>query len=176
MVAEVTDLSVGRPKVVAPVGDTMRLIHDQEGKTEPSEARLEPPTPEAFRREKEKLGHPAQGTLKNLGPLGGGKGGTEEVGPDAHRPRPGRLVFHQGDEGAHHQDRSGEERRRELKTDALSPARGEDAEGVPTVEGCPDQRLLSRPEARVAQGPPEEWRQFVGPGGPSREASNHPEP
>ena len=88
----------------APLGDTVGFIHSQEGHGQTREELPETRHQEALRSHQEEVRVPLDCSVQNAVPLVLGGGGGEKIGPKAIFSGPPHLIFHEGDQRAHHQD------------------------------------------------------------------------
>ena len=106
---------------------------------------------ESFRRNQEELRPAAFCLLQNPLPFPAVERGIQDIGSEACISGSLPLVFHEGDEGAHHEHHSRKQKSRELETNALPSSRREDSQGVPSVQNGPNQNLLARPKGWMTQ-------------------------
>jgi hypothetical protein len=133
------------------------LIHRQKSKREGSGPRLKVGSDEALRGHEEETQRPLGGpTLQRPSGLGVHPR-VEGGGGDSGRLRAADLIFHQGDEGGHHQGEPVQEAGRHLVAEALSAAGRENAEGVLSAKRGPDEGLLTRPEFGVPEAGSKEF-------------------
>ena len=136
---------------MAPLGDAVRLVDGQEGYGKPGEEVAEGGDMEPLGGHQEELGLTFQGSMEDLPGFFRRQGRVEEVGPEPGLPGPSHLVFHEGDEGAHHQNHPPQEEGWKLEAHALPPSGREDPQGVPPPQDSLHQRLLPGTEGRMPQ-------------------------
>ncbi len=129
----------------------MSLVDGQEPHVEATHDRLERVELESLRGDEENVQTALGGGRERRSPLVGALVGAQVRGTEARRTRPPDLILHERDERRHHQREPPERERRHLVADALSPARGQNAERIAPGEDGPDEIFLSGPEGRIAQ-------------------------
>ena len=81
----------------------------------------------------------------------GGKRAVQQHGRDAVLPRRVHLVFHEGDEGTHHQREPVPQQGGKLVAEGLSPAGGERGKHVAAFQNLPEDLFLVGPERGEAE-------------------------
>ena len=136
---------------MAPLADTVGFVYGQKRDGKPGQDLSKGWQVKPLRRHQEKLDPSPLGLPQHASALPSGESSIQNFGLQPGFPGPPHLVFHEGDEGAHHKNHPREEKGGQLKADALPSPSGENAQSVPTLHGGPDQGLLSGTEPRVPQ-------------------------
>ncbi len=139
------------PKVVAPLGDAVRLVDREPGDRHLGQEPLE-------RRRRETLGRDveqAQPALAHRGlrraPLGGRGERVERRGRDPLAGELVHLVLHERDEGRNHEDRPVQKQGGQLVADRLARAGRHDGEQVPARERRAHDVFLAGAEGLVPE-------------------------
>jgi hypothetical protein len=155
-VPDLAQSPVGRPEVVSPHRDTVRLVHGEEAHFEAGHESREPTAAEALRGHEEETDSPALERLLRPRALRRGEAGMESGGRKPDLVGPADLVRHERDEGAHHERQAGKEEGRHLVADALPSPGGQDPDRVPSLQDGPDQLLLAGTEGGITEVSPED--------------------
>ena len=150
MLLETAESAVGRPEIVAPLRDAVRLIHHQHGNGTIRQHFFQPSV-ECLGRD---VHHFVLSPLESvqlfqplLSPQRGIDGGRREA-----EGREGiDLILHQADQGRQYQDRSREDACRNLEGERFARTGRHDGDAVSSCEDGLDDLLLSRPECVVAE-------------------------
>ena len=148
--AELPDEEIVRAEVVPPLGDTVGLVHHDVGHVEDAQVALEELGVEPFGGQVEELVVPIGGVVQGQVYLAAVHARMHGNGPDAAVPEVLYLVFHEGNQGRHHQRDAVPEEGRHLEADAFAAPRGEDSQDVPSGEGLADDLFLHGAEGVVA--------------------------
>jgi len=108
-VPKIADAEVGRAEVMPPLADAVCFVHRQEGGGKAREEAAKPGDQETLRGNEEEIRLSGHGSFHHRAPLGWGCGCAQEVGPQSTSASPDHLVFHEGDQGAHHQHQTREQ-------------------------------------------------------------------
>ena len=150
-VQELGDLQIAGAEVLSPLGDAVGLVHGhQRDGNFPGESG-KPLAAQALRRDIQQLVGPLIGPAVHQPDLVRGQRTVEVGGVHPSLPQGGHLVLHQRDEGGDHQSDPGQHQSGDLVTQGFSAPGGHDPQNVPPGEDRPDQPLLPRTEAVIAE-------------------------
>ena len=148
--ADLSDRKVVRAEVIAPLGDAVGLVHDDEADGEDVEVGLEERGPQALRGDIEELEVAVGGVVQGVVGLPAGHPGVDREGLDAAGGEVLDLVLHQRDERGHDERDAVPQERGDLEAHGLAAARRQQRERVPPVQRGGDDLLLHRTEGLVA--------------------------
>ena len=137
-------------EVVAPLGDTVRLVHHQETDLKHVQVGSEKRRAEALGRHVEELAVAVGGVVQGRIHFAARHSGVHRYGLDAPLLQVLHLVLHQGDQGGHDQGQAVPHHRRHLEADGLAAAGGKYGESVTSLQRGSDDFLLHRTEGVVA--------------------------
>ena len=150
LVAQAVKRPVGGAEVVSPLGDAMRLVHDDDGDGRAPQ----PPAHvgrEGLRRQVDEFVGSALEAIEPTPAFVGRERGVDRGGSEAEVAQRVHLVLHETDQGGEDDDRPRHEARGDLEGERLPRSGGHDADAVPTREHRVDDVRLSRPELVVAE-------------------------
>ncbi len=130
----------------------MRLVDCEERHLDPGERLPEALVAEALGSDVEEAEAAVADGAHQVSDLVGGEGRVEAGGGHAAPGELVDLVLHEGDERRDHQGEAGEEQGRDLVTEGLAAAGGEDRRGGPAGQEVADHLRLAGEELRVTEG------------------------
>ncbi|MCZ7572419.1 MAG: hypothetical protein M5U01_28025 [Ardenticatenaceae bacterium] len=145
------DVQVIGSKVVAPLGDTVRLIHRQQADSDLSQSLLESDAAQPFRRHVGQAERPGRQGAQAAGPLGNRESAVDSGGRDAAAGQTIHLVLHQRNQRRDDQGQAGETKRGNLIDERLPGPGGHDCQRVPAGQHAFDGLNLPGPESRKAE-------------------------
>ncbi len=145
------EAEVAGAEIVSPLAHAVRFIHREKRHADGAQAIGEAPEVEALRRHVKELDLPALDAGQAARDLAARERGVHAGGGKTARGQRIHLILHEGDERRHDDRELRQHERGHLEAERLSAARGEDDEGVPTLEHRFHGTLLPGPEIRVAE-------------------------
>ncbi|MNX86286.1 hypothetical protein D3C86_1181620 [compost metagenome] len=159
--AELGEVAVVGPELVAPLADAVRLVHGEEADGRALEQIVDVRGRKALGREVQELDLPVADRLVSAALLVDREGAVEGGSGDAVGKQRVHLVLHEGQKGRDDHRHAVEGKRRQLVAHGLTAAGGQDDEAIPPLKHGLDGLGLVRQEAVVA---PVATQQFKEPG------------
>ncbi len=143
--------SVTRPKVVAPLGDTMRLVNGKQGRPDSSRGELRREGTEPFRRDVEQAERSGPRGVPDFVAFGRFQGTVHTRGWYSAGPRGCDLILHEGNEWRDDDGETATDQRRYLKADRLAAAGGKNGKGISAREDRSNHGCLRRAKVGIAE-------------------------
>ena len=147
---ETADLEIVRAEVIAPLRDAVGLVDHYIINVQDFQIAAEQTCAETLRGDIKELAASVGGIVQGVVHLMAVHSRMHGDGPDAAGLKILHLVFHKGDKRSDHEGGAVTQQGRDLKTDALASAGGQDSEGVATLQGGVHDLFLHGPEGVVA--------------------------
>ena len=146
---------VVRAKVVSPLGNTVGFVYHEQGNLALEQDLEEVPVAKALGGDVEDLSCALLDGQLGCGLLAAGQRGVDGPGVHPDLVELVGLIFHQRDQGRHHQGQARQEQRRQLVGQRLARAGRHHREHITTVENRPDDRFLPKAELFETEARPE---------------------
>ena len=143
--------SVTRPKVVAPLGDTMRFVNGEQGRPDSGRGELRGESTEPFGRDVEQAKRSGPRGVPDFGAFGSVEGTVHTRGGNSAGPRGSDLILHEGNERRDDDRKTATDQCRYLKADRLAAAGGKNRQRIAAREDRPNHGCLSRAKVRIAK-------------------------
>jgi hypothetical protein len=140
----IRELEIRGPEIVAPLGDAVRFVNDDQVNLDPFQGADEPRVGEPLGGRQQKLRRRARQGRQRVGSFAGRQGAIELRRPHPQLVQLVDLVLHERDQGRHHDGHSGQVQGGQLVAQRLARAGRHDRKCVATVHNGVDHGLLPR--------------------------------